>query len=830
MPKLHPGDHPNAAWRTRWPLYIARLPPFPLFVTIFLTVTVLFFSFMPHNYRKLPTLHNPSTPISSTPSAAVTSHGDKQNPGRIRTVSAPRANVWRELGRSEVDDVVDFVKGGNRAAGVPKTAGVVFVERLMPNKTDVLPFLADAVEQSEVGSYARVVMLQNKEWGKDLGGISEWMVGPLPVGERTTMQPLSYCYNSGRNHIRRPVPDIIALYEWFNSIVNGQLKDLMQDLLGETPDYTQMTETPGLMGLSHPSLEENLIVGWITVQALGSIRIVDAFSLLPQGMYAKLEVSGFDVSKWNIANWYYDGVLYNSTNTFYNAWKDGRVRKSMRNADGDWTAAEPTEEGIEGRERYAPMLVQPYGPRVEIDEAEKYVKWMGWEFYLTFSQVAALSVFDIRFRGERIMYELGMQEAMAHYAGGNPSSSGQLFFDTMFGFGLNAFELVPGYDCPAYATFLPVTIYREGKYITKKNVICVFEAVSDHALQRHTSPSKVTVSRNSYLVVRSVSSVGNYDYTTSYLFYLDGSVEVKIHASGYIFTDYLAIDSVRHDLATRGETQLFEYGYRIHDVVASSMHTHILNFKADLDIAGTANTLYKVDVEPITRKYEWEDEARNTMHLVHTPQLTEAGLDWPRNSQGLYVVLNNASTNAWGEKRGYKIVPGTGMGTPPHLAMANSTAAGRAADWALHDLFVLRQHDSELKSVSEWNGWERDDPLLSFGKMVNGESTSQEDLVVYFNLGVHHLSNSADVPNTLMHWSGTSVMFVPHNYHDRDPSRESAQGMRIKMGKNKVEEVTYYGARYDKDVFIHKEDIEPEMDKYSPPGSGISALSHNATF
>jgi primary-amine oxidase len=481
------------------------------------------------------------------------------------------------------------------------------------------------------------------------------------------------------------------------------------------------------------------------------------------------------------------------------------IHKTLPNKDGHWTDAEPEDRGISGRELPSPLLVQPYGPRVEIDVCQNYVKWMGWEFYLAFSQVTSLSLFDIRFRGERVMYELAFQEALAHYAGSSPALAGQAFFDTLFGFGVTAYELVPGYDCPAYATYLPITWYRSGQYFKRKNAICVFEAVSDHLLQRHTTGQKVTASKNSYLVVRTVSTVGNYDYTVSYHFYLDGSIEVKVHASGYIFTDYLALEDMRKDLASSGETQITEYGYRVHDVVVSSMHTHELLFKADLDVAGTENTLYRVAFEPLTRKYPFEDEERHSMHLIHTPVTSEAGLDWTKNSQGVYVVLNNASENTWGEKRGYRIVPGTGMGSPPHLAMSKSTAMGNAAGWAFHNLWVLKQHDEELRGASEWNSWETDAPLIDFNKMVDSEPTVQEDLVFYFNLGVHHLSNSQDIPNTLMHWAGTSVMFVPHNYFDRDPSRESAHGVRLKMERGKKgNNATYYGPKYDKAVHIRK--------------------------
>jgi primary-amine oxidase len=288
------------------------------------------------------------------------------------------------------------------------------------------------------------------------------------------------------------------------------------------------------MSLSHPTttVNDSSLSGWVTLHRFGDTFRRDSWSLTPQGMYAHLgkstdnlhlrqitsltsiiEVKGVDKNQWHISSWYYGGTLYNSTESLYTAWKSGQITKTLPNEDGHWTDSEPEIEGISGREMPSVFLVQPFGPRVEIDEAQNYVRWMGWEFYLSFSQVISLSLFDIRFRGERILYELSFQEALAHYSGASPALAGQLFLDTLFGFGSNAYELVPGYDCPAYATYLPIKWYHDGKFHQRKKAICVFEAVSDHLLQRHTTGNKVTVSKNSYLVVRTVSTVGNYDYT-----------------------------------------------------------------------------------------------------------------------------------------------------------------------------------------------------------------------------------------------------------------------------------------------------------------------------
>jgi hypothetical protein len=45
--------------------------------------------------------------------------------------------------------------------------------------------------------------------------------------------PLSYIYNSGRHYVQKPVPDLLEVLAWFQGIINGQLRDMMNDLLDE---------------------------------------------------------------------------------------------------------------------------------------------------------------------------------------------------------------------------------------------------------------------------------------------------------------------------------------------------------------------------------------------------------------------------------------------------------------------------------------------------------------------------------------------------------------------------------------------------------------------
>lgn len=111
-------------------------------------------------------------------------------------------------------------------------------------------------------------------------------------------------------------------------------------------------------------------------------------------------------------------------------------------------------------------------------------------------------------------------------------------------------QLVPGWDCPESATYLDALL--------TPGSICVFERDAGFPISRHGKKSEyVSVTKNNILVVRSISTVGNYDYMFDYSFYYDGSIEVSVRASGYIEGTYFAGNE--------------EYGYKIHDVLSGAM-------------------------------------------------------------------------------------------------------------------------------------------------------------------------------------------------------------------------------------------------------------------
>ena len=161
-------------------------------------------------------------------------------------------------------------------------------------------------------------------------------------------------------------------------------------------------------------------------------------TILPQNLYVKsgmcyqftflrpllkdVDTTGRDPSKWRTLEWLYNGHYYNSAQELRTAWERPDFEKLPKNLDGDWTQIEDFE-GISERDDPPPIMIQPYSPRYELDKEEKFVSWstseysidkkllanrviVGFEFYMAYSQTDGVTIYDVRYKGERIIYEV----------------------------------------------------------------------------------------------------------------------------------------------------------------------------------------------------------------------------------------------------------------------------------------------------------------------------------------------------------------------------------------------------------------------------------------
>lgn len=194
-----------------------------------------------------------------------------------------------------------------------------------------------------------------------------------------------------------------------------------------------------------------------------------------------------------------------------------------------------------------------------------------------------------------------------------------------------------------------------------------------------------------------------------------------------------------------------------------------MNFKADFDLLGTANTLLKTDLVVKTVSQEWFKELGDfeIMQYETTEVQSEKDsvLPVPENAQSMYTIVNKEHKNKWGEYRGYRIVPGVNN---VHLPSMKSPFLLKSGQLAKQAFAVTRQHDSEQASSAALNQNLPEAPLVDFTEFFDGESLVQEDLVAWVNLGMHHFTRSEDIPNTLMAEAHSSIMFAPHNWGDAE--------------------------------------------------------------
>ncbi|KAK8130921.1 membrane copper amine oxidase [Apiospora sp. TS-2023a] len=698
--------------------------------------------------------------------------------------TAPKENVWASLSSSDTAAVIEWlVQQTELNLTAPTVNGlggawqnsVILVEAMMPNKTAVLPYLDGSAPAPE--RYAHV-LLSNRASEKPT--YEDILVGPLPLDNATAKYfPLEFPFTrKTEGKVRNLDADgPVAQAAWLHPI-GRSIEDIAMDLWGGTlSGYENDTMR---LGSTDPIWqgEDGTVKRWYGVSRMPS-SLYDTGSIMSAGLYVKSDVTGRDPSKWKLEGWYYNGVFYETTEAFRTAYFSPGFEKIGRDPDGQWAWTERQGDPYPGDETPPPMAVAAGPPRHKVDVERQYVEWMDFSFYLGFTRDTGLAFYDIKFKGERIMYELGLQEALAHYAGSDPWSSHIAYLDSYYGFGTNTYELVKGYDCPQYATYLNTSYYAREQTHTHTDSVCLFEFDGDGPIQRHTTNGWVTVSKNVGFIVRAVATVGNYDYTFSYTFALDGSVAVDVRASGYISGAF--------------EAQNGGFGYKIHAGLNGAMHDHVLNFKADLDVLGTANTVQLVKNKPISRTYPWSDgEVVNTMELERTyiSNEDEGRFNWAPNGQGQVVVVNKDQKNSWGEYRGWRVLPST---PGSHLSIINSTVMRNTAHFAEYDVSISRAKDTEPRATHPYGNQDTREPPIDFAKFFDGESLEQEDIVLWVNLGMHHIPHSGDLPNTVMTAAFAGIKFVPSNYFDGDQSIRSRSQVRVNYDKGKVSSLTKAG-------------------------------------
>uniref|UniRef100_A0A8C5PWK2 Amine oxidase n=2 Tax=Leptobrachium leishanense TaxID=445787 RepID=A0A8C5PWK2_9ANUR len=683
--------------------------------------------------------------------------GHQQTKVRQQKKSSDHSLVFSDLNPEEYSQIVEYLKSNlgvelvNAADANPSDNCIYYIQVQYPSKQKVLDYLDKGATKPKREAIAVIF------FGNQIDpNITEYLVGPLPMPtyhEDITLQK----YKDKLPYYRRPVigKEYVEAYNLVYQQEFSTAPNFLNDVFGyDGTNFAALTTVPRGFRSGDRST-------WFVLffNVSGS-----CFSLHPIGLEVLVDHKSLDVTKWKVLKVFYNGKYYSNMEDLEKHYKEGKVtviRMNRAGRDDDIGSMKPKVASMSGG---GPFQFDPVGPRYIIDK--NHVNFQSWAFAFGMNVNSGLRLFDIRFKNERIVYELSTQEAIAIYGSNAPGGMITRYIDGSFGIGRFSFELVRGVDCPYLATYIDVHYLMESDTPeTIKNSICIFEHNSGIPLRRHYSNMHSMYyggMTNTVLVIRAISTLINYDYIWDFIFYQNGVIETKIHATGYISSSFYFEDGQ-------------DYGSRVGEYTLGTLHTHFINYKVDMDVGGTSNRIMTQDMKFSPTSVPWQQDT-----TIQRPKVVREVLKKENEAafalnehMPRYVHFSSNTTNKWGHPRSYRIQLVSFAGE----YLPETSPVEKAMGWARYKLAVTKYKEEEQESSSIYNQNDPWNPSVTFSEFIDNEDINLQDLVAWITVGFLHIPHSEDLPNTATPGNGGGFFLRPYNYFDLDPSIYSSDGV-----------------------------------------------------
>ncbi|NXN26052.1 AOC1 oxidase, partial [Nycticryphes semicollaris] len=605
-----------------------------------------------------------------------------------------KASIFADLSAAELRAVRTFLLGRPELGLSPSRGGplakntLFLVELLPPKKEPALRYLDRGGPRPR--RQARAVVFFG---GEAHPNVTEFVVGPLP--RPTFYRPL-------RSPGGRPIPFSSRPmtqqeYEGLHRVLAVATRPLYR-LLRRATGYWFHNCSGRCLTFSDIA-PRGVAPGerrtWLVLQ-----RSVEGFFLHPVGLEVLVDHRDPDPARWEVQRLWYNGRYFSTPEELARSYEEGTLAVAHLEelpSRGLFSSYEPRGRFSTGTPTrvHGTKVCEPQGRRYRL--RGNLLEYGGWSSAFRLRSSAGLQLFDLRFNGERVAFEVSVQEAIAFYGGHTPAAMQTKYMDAGWGMGSVTYELAPGVDCPEVATFVDAHhLYDADGPVRFSKALCVFELPTGVPLRRHFD-SDFQGGFHFYagleghaLVLRTTSTVYNYDYIWDFLFYPNGVLEAKVHATGFIHATFYTPQG-RH------------YGTRVHSHLLGNLHTHLVHYKVDLDVAGTGNSFETLDIRLENISNPWSPGARVVQpRLQRRRRRCEAEAAFPFRSP------------------------------LPRYPLA-----------------VTRRHEEEATSSSIYaqnNPW---DPLVDFeGFLRDNETLEDQDLVAWVTVGFLHVPHAEDVPNT----------------------------------------------------------------------------------
>jgi primary-amine oxidase len=403
-------------------------------------------------------------------------------------------------------------------------------------------------------------------------------------------------------------------------------------------------------------------------------------------------------------------------------------------------------------------IQQPEGPSFQVDGRQ--VKWQKWSFVVGFNAREGLTLHHLRYndggKDRSVLYRASLTEMVVPYGDPKPTQARKNAFDVgEYGMGMCANSLELGCDCLGLIHYFDADLCTSrGEALTIKNAVCMHE--EDYGiLWKHTDRRLNTpeVRRSRRLVVSSVSTVENYEYGFFWYLYQDGSIQFEIKLTGIL------------SLGALPPGEKSKYGSLVAPQVYAPNHQHFFNVRLDLDLDGTANSVYQVDVLPDepgpNNPYQNAFSAKPTLLATEKQARAPLSLETART----WKIVNPKVLNAVGEPVGYKFFPGDNS-----FPMGSRDAWWRKrAGFVNYHVWVTPYREDEKYGAGDYpNQSKGGDGLMRWTEQ--DRPIADADVVLWYTFGHTHIPRPEDYP--VMPTAYIGFMLKPNGFFTLNPAND----------------------------------------------------------
>ncbi len=395
------------------------------------------------------------------------------------------------------------------------------------------------------------------------------------------------------------------------------------------------------------------------------------------------------------------------------------------------------------------------------------VEWQGWSFHFRFDARVGPILSSVRHKdGEQersVLYEGHLSEIFVPYMDPDVGWSFRTYMDAgEYGAGKLMSPLQVGSDCPAYSSFFGALMSDDqGQPRERENALCLFERNPiDPAWRHYDFVGGSTESRSSQeLVLRFIPAIGNYDYVFDWIFRQDGSIKVRVGATGIVEVKGVGPADSLNDASGTAD----QYGRFVDRNTVAVNHDHFINFRLDFDVDGPTNSFV---IDRMKRQNVESSSGRKSIWAVHSEiarRESEAQLVLDLQHPALWRVIHPNKKGVGGYSVSYQIAVGH-----------NAVSLLDPLDWpqiragfTKYHLWVTPYSSEQRYAGGNYPYQNQKAAGLPEWTRANRQ-IENTDIVLWYTVGFHHVVRPEDWPVMPTAWHEFELR--PFGFFKRNPA------------------------------------------------------------